>query len=180
MDRLRVCSYCGVMSNTQTISTPATTHRPDPEAVVKAIEKRSFMNMATVSESGAPHVAGVLYAFVDGVFYLSTLRSSRKARNIEANPKAAVTIPIRRVPVGPPSTVQFQATAEVLDPDSPEILELVEEGRIEEITGHGELDLDGGCFIRLTPADRWTTYGLGMSVIELARDPLAAGGAVHV
>lgn len=114
------------------------------------------------------------------MFYVSTLKGSRKALNIEANPKVAVTIPIRRVPVGPPSTVQFRAMAEVLDLDSPEILELAGAGRIEEITGHGELDLDGGCFIRVTPADRWNTYGLGMSVIELARNPMSAGGAVRV
>lgn len=168
------------MSNTQTTSRPSTTHHPDPGAVVKAIRKRSFMNLATVSESGAPHVAGVLYSFVDGVFYLSTLKGSRKALNIEANPEVAVTIPIRRVPVGPPSAVQFRATAEILDLDSPEILELAEAGRVEEITSHGELELDGGCFIRITPADRWNTYGLGMSVIELARNPLSAGGVVRV
>lgn len=137
------------------------------------------MTLATVSQTGKPHVAGVLYSFADGRFYVSTLRESVKARNIQSSPEVAVSIPIRRAPVGPPSTVQFQGRAELLDLDAPAIRSLADQGWIEEVISHGELELDGGCFIRISPASRWITYGLGMSVVELARNPLEAAGSVR-
>jgi len=112
--------------------------------------------------------------------YVNTLRTSRKARNVAANPQVAVAIPIRRLPVGPPSTVQFQGTAEVLDIDGPEIRALIEAGRLKSITGHGEMDIPDGCFLRISPRRRLITYGLGMSLLSLIRDPLNAGGSVDV
>ena len=98
-----------------TTTTPVTDRRrgPDAETVLKAIATRSYATLATVSSAGRPHVAGVLYAAVGRTLYVSTDRSSRKARNIAATPEVAVTIPVRRVPVGPPSAVQFQGTAEL-------------------------------------------------------------------
>jgi hypothetical protein len=122
----------------------------------------------------------VLYAAVGTDLYVSTLRSSRKARNVAANPSVAVCIPIRRLPVGPPSSVQFQARAEVLALDDPGVRRLVEAGELKGVTGHGELELDGGCFLRIRPNGRANTYGLGMSLRQLLRDPLTAAGAVDL
>ena len=161
-------------------ATVAAAWRPDPDRVLKALGRRSFATLATASTVGRPHVSGILYAWADGNLYVSTLRSSRKARNIEHRPEVAVTVPVRRLPVGPPSTIQFQGTATVLDVDSPEIQSLATAGRIKAITGHGELELDGGCFLRITPGRRLITYGLGMSLWRLIRDPLTAGGMVEL
>ena len=91
--------------------------------VRKLLAKRSFATLATTSPAGRPHVAGVLYEIVDGDMYISTLRSSRKARNVADNSHVAVVVPVRRLPVGPPSTVQFQAGAELLPVDDPAILD---------------------------------------------------------
>ena len=82
---------------------------------------------------------------------------------------------IRRLPVGPPFTVQFQATAHLVAMDSPEIETLVTAGRLGEITGHGELDEPDGVFIRIDPKQRVHTYGIGVSALALARDPLHVG-----
>ncbi len=165
-----------------TTTTPVTDRRrgPDAETVLKAIATRSYATLATVSTAGRPHVAGVLYAAVGRTLYVSTDRSSRKARNIAATPEVAVTIPVRRVPVGPPSAVQFQGTAELLDRDDPEITRLVEQGELKAITSHGELDLPDGCVVRITPGRRLLTYGLGMSLLQLWRNPLDAGGVVEL
>jgi hypothetical protein len=111
---------------------------------------------------------------------VSTLRSSRKARNIAANPEVGIVIPVRRLPIGPPSSVQFQGRAELLDLDDPALLALVAAGELGSVTGHGELDLPGGCFVRITPNGRLHTYGLGMSLVSLLRNPLAAGGVVDL
>lgn len=151
-------------------------HVLDAEDVLAVVAKRSFATLATTSEAGFPHVAGVLYAATGATLWISTLRSSRKARNVVANPRVAVCVPVRRLPVGPPSSVQWQATAEVVGLDDPELLRLVEEGAVEAVTGHGELELDGGCFLKVTPRGRLHTYGLGMSLPAFLKDPLAAGG----
>ncbi|HEX6416913.1 MAG TPA: pyridoxamine 5'-phosphate oxidase family protein [Acidimicrobiales bacterium] len=153
---------------------------PDPAKVARAIAKRSFCTLATTSPSGRPHAAGILYAVADGALYVSTLRTSRKARNIAENPRVGVVIPVRRLPVGPPSSVQFQAVAEILGVDDPGVRRLAGAGRLKAITGHGELELPDGCVVRITPPRRVLTYGLGMSLRRLVRDPLDAAGAVEL
>jgi len=180
------------MTSTRTPTAPASPTAPpvpsqpvagaDPrrDDVVRAIDRRSFCTLATTSPRHHPHVAGVLYAAVGTDLYVSTLRASRKARNVAANPHVAVCIPVRRLPVGPPSSVQFQATAEVLALDDPALLRLVEAGHLKAVTGHGELELDGGCFLRITPDRRLHTYGLGLSLRQLLRDPLSGGGSVDL
>jgi Pyridoxamine 5'-phosphate oxidase len=140
------------------------------------IAKRSFCTLATNSADGLPHVAGVLYVPVNGVLYVNTLRTSRKARNVSRNPHAFVCVPVRRLPVGPPSTIQFAATVHVLDIDDPDIVRLVQTGALKSITDHGELDLPASCFLEITPATRMHTYGLGMPMRQLIRNPLEAAG----
>ena len=151
-----------------------------PATVSHAIDRRSFCTLATTSSSDRPHVAGVLYAAVGTDLYISTLRSSRKARNIAANPHVAVCVPVRRLPVGPPSSLQFQGRARILDLDDPDLRRLVDAGRLKGVTSHGELELPGGCFVRVTPNGRVNTYGLGMSLRQLLRDPLGAAGVVEL
>jgi len=168
----------------QTATTPEPSARTTPTSapaaeVEKALAKRSFATLATTSNQARSHVAGVIYALADDALFVSTLRSSRKARNILANPAVAMTVPVRRIPVGPPSTIQFQSRAEVLDATSPTITDLVERGELKKITGHGELELEDGCFLRIPLPRRLVTYGLGMSLRALIADPLSAGGIVE-
>ncbi len=155
-------------------------HRPDAAQVQKALAKRSFATLATTSPSGRPHAAAVLFELIDRALYVNTLRSSRKARNVAANPYVAVSVPIRRLPVGPPSTIQFQGRAEVLALDGPEIATLIAQGHLKSITSHGELEEPGGCFLRIAFGPRLITYGLGMSIAKLIGDPLHAGGVVEL
>jgi hypothetical protein len=159
----------------------ATHYTPALEQVARTIAKRSFCMLATASRSGRPHVAGVLYQAIGTTLYVNMSRDSRKARNIADNPYVAVSIPIRRLPLGgPPSTVQFQGRAELLGFDDPDIVRLVGAGELKNITSHGELDYADGCIVRITPLRRLTTYGLGMSLLRLIRDPLHAGGSVDL
>jgi Pyridoxamine 5'-phosphate oxidase len=159
----------------------ATHYSPDLGQVVRAIAKRSFCMLATTSPRGRPHVAGVLYQAIGTTLYINMSRDGRKAHNIADNPYVAVSIPIRRLPVGgPPSTVQFQGWAEILGFDHPDIVRMVGAGELRRLTRHGELDYSDGCFVRVTPLRRITTYGLGMSLLKLIRDPLHAGGSVDL
>src|ERR687893_477122 len=144
-----------------TTSASPTVFHPDPAKVRRAIERRSVATMATVSAAGRPHAATVLYDCVDDALFVSTQRTSRKARNVADNGSSAVTIAVRRLPVGPPASIQFRSSAAVLANDAPEIVRLAEAGGLRTITAHGELDLDGGCFLRIELPDRAVTYALG-------------------
>lgn len=144
-----------------------------------AIAKRSFATLGTTSASHRPHAVAVLFAPVGDVLYVSTLRSSRKAKNIAANPHVFVSIPVRRIPVGaPPSTIQFAAIAELLPVDDPDVTSLARTGQLKRITSHGELDLPDGCIVRIVPDQKIHTYGLGMSLYTLAKNPLDAAATI--
>ena len=159
---------------------PTVLYRPEAADITAKLQRRSFATLATASPAGFPHVAGVLYEMIGDQLYVNTLRSSRKARNVESSGRAAVCVPVRRVPIGgPPSTIQFQAKAEVIALDDPVIAELIAGGKLKSLTGHGEMDMPDGCFLRVTLPDRIHTYGLGMPLRRLIADPLAAGGIVE-
>lgn len=153
---------------------------PEPDHVRRLLAKRSFATVASVSERGRPHVAGVLYALADDALWISTERGSRKARNVDANPHVAVDVPVRRLPVGPPANIHFQSRAELLTAADPRVRARLDAGDLRSITGHGELDLPDGCFVRIPLPARMHTYGIGMSLVQLARDPLACGGMVEL
>jgi nitroimidazol reductase NimA-like FMN-containing flavoprotein (pyridoxamine 5'-phosphate oxidase superfamily) len=144
----------------------------------RAIDRRSFAVVSTVSAAGHPHAAGVVYAN-DGLdLYVSTHRTSRKARNVDATGRAAVVVPVRTLPVGPAFEVHFQATARLLDNDDPRVVELVERGVLSAITKHGELDEPASCIVEIRPTGRMHTYGIGVSALAVARDPMHVGAGM--
>lgn len=148
------------------------------QAVREAIAQNTFCVLATSSAANRPHAVGVLYVAVDGVLYLNTLDTSVKARNASENPRVAVCIPVHQHPGVPPFCVQFQGSAEVYALQDPRIVGLLQAGRLEKITGHGALEAPGSCFLRVTPGRRIATYGLGVPLDELMRDPIRASRSV--
>ena len=146
----------------------------------RAIAKHSFCVLATASAANRPLAAGVLYAAVGRDLYISTLGGSVKARNVRQNPRVALSIPVRRYPLAPPFSVQFQGTAELLPPEHPEIARLLEGRALKRITSHGELDAPDACFIKVAPGPRVATYGLGVPLRELLRDPIHADRSVRM
>jgi general stress protein 26 len=148
-------------------------------AVEAAVAGNWFCTLATGSAENWPHVAGVLYALVGRDLYVNTDRASRTARNISANPRVAVCIPVAAAPDGPPFTVTFQSTAMVLTIDDPQVTPLIEDGSLAAITSHGELERPGTCFIKVTPRRRVATYGIGIAQAQFAADPLSAFGSVE-
>ncbi len=165
---------------TAPIQTPSPQIDAAQEArLLKALHGRSFAVLSTVSPAGFPHAAGVQYVVVDTesgpVLYTHTMRSSRKARNVAADGRIGVVVPVRKLPVGPPFTIQFQGRGEVLAMDDPEIVALLDAGRLKAIASHGELDEPDGCYLRVTPNETIHSYGIGVSAIGVARDPLHVG-----
>lgn len=143
--------------------------------ITNILTKKSFCTLATTSPQHYAHVAGVVFEAVGTTLYVHTMRSSRKARNIAANPHAAVVVPVRKMPVGPPFTIQFQAVASLIGMDDPEIVSLLDQRRLKAIAGHGALDEPDGCFIRIVPIGAIHTYGIGVPIMGIIKDPLHAG-----
>jgi general stress protein 26 len=173
------------MTNTAQPNAPASAgrHTSDPRflaQITKALERRSFATLATASPAQRPHVVAVLYQAVGQTLYVTVHRDSRKARNLADNPYVAVCVPVRRLPIGPAAAIQFQGTAELLTKDDPEIARLLGAGRLKRIVAHGELDDPDTCFVRIRPGRRLHTYGLGMSLLEVLRDPLNANRTVEL
>ena len=140
-------------------------------AIMKQLARSSWCTLATASANGEPHVVGVNYAFTGGHLYFLTAATAKKVRNIRENAYVAVCIPVRKYPMGPPFTIQFQGVATVLEPDDPEITSLLKAGKLKEITRHGIMNkAPDGRFIKLRPAQRIHTYGLGIPILTLIRD----------
>jgi hypothetical protein len=165
---------------TNSTETPPANTAPaaDPEQarrIARILARRSFCILATTSAVGNSHAAGVVFDWADDSMYIHTMRSSRKARNIADNPHVAIVVPVRRLPVGPPFTVQFQATAAILSMNGAAIRSLLAERKLPSTSGHGALNEGDGCFLRITPASVVHTYGIGVPIIGIIKDPLHAG-----
>lgn len=165
-----------------TTTTPSISPPTSPalrQRIMATIAKKSFCTLATTSPAGRAHSAGVVYEAVDGELWVHASAASRKARSIASNPHVGVCIPFRRLPIGPPFTIHFQATAEITAMDGPRARSLLDAGHLKSIAGHGALEMVDGCFIRIEPKGRIHSYGLGARIIDLIRDPLN-NGAAHV
>lgn len=170
------------MTNTTSLST-TTPEPPDhpiggvqhTRRVASVLASKSFATLATVSESGFPHSAGVVYVWVEGSMWIHTMRSSRKGRNIAHEPRVAITVPYRRLPAGPPFTLHFQARAVLVAMDDPTVRSLLDAGRLKHIAGHGALDEPDGVFVRVTPTATIHSYGPGARTLDLIRNPLHSG-----
>lgn len=143
--------------------------------IAELLSRKSFCTIATVSDQGYPHCAGVVYVWVAGSMWIHTMRSTRKGRNVAHDRRVAVTVPFRKVPVGPPFTLHFQATAHLVAMEDPAIHQMIRSGSLKPITGHGALDEPDGAFIRITPTGTVHSYGPGASTLDLVRDPLHSG-----
>lgn len=143
--------------------------------ILKTLAKKHFCTIATTSPAGRPHSAGVVYEWADDAVWIHAMRSSRKARSVDSSGFAAITVPFRRLPAGPPFTIHFQATAEIVEMDDPKVLELLGAGGLKKISGHGALSEPDGCFLRIRPAGTIHSYGPGASIVGLVRDPLNNG-----
>jgi general stress protein 26 len=169
------------MTATDTITTTSsTTEAARRDKVLRTIARRSFCVLATSTPGGRPHAVSVLYAAVDRTLWVHTFRDTKKARNVAANPEVAVCIPVRRLPLGPAMAVQFTGRADVVDQDDPAVVPLIQSGRLKKILVDGALDEPTGVFLRITPHGRIGTYGIGVPLLRVIRDPLSAIGSVSL
>ena len=122
-----------------------------------------------------------MYAVAGRRLYVAVAPDSWKARHIAMSGQVAVTVPVRRdgvlsllLPI-PPATVSFQAGAIVHPAGSLEIHSLSRE--LESLLPAERRA--SSTVIEIVPKDRFLTYGLGVSLMQM-RSPAKARAHVPV
>lgn len=146
------------------------------------VDRRIFAVLSYVTPRAEARSAAVVYVVKDRKFYIRTDTDSWKAKHIRLNPSVAlnVTIP-KRVPFMPwirvpEATIALQGTARIIDGDA------VEDGVVQALaraTSHDVESREGICFIEVTPAGHFMTYGVGVPLLGM-RDPTKARARVAV
>jgi len=166
-----------------------TRHSPETAAaphltgdqVWRQVEKASFAVLSHVNPTGRPRSSGIVYAADDRRLYVAVAPDSWKARQIGEGDEVAVTVPVRRggllslfMPI-PPATISFHARVTVHAPGSmsPDSLP-TGLTRLLPVERRGT-----ACVLELAPAGSFLTYGIGVSLMDLA-DPAAARARVPI
>jgi hypothetical protein len=154
---------------------PATGPVLTTERVWNEIERASFAVISYVTPAGKPRSSGVMCAAKNHRLYVVTAADSWKARQISNGDEVAVTVPIRRggllsliVPI-PPATVSFHATATV-HPAGPVSIEKVPKKLASQLPKER---WSAGCLLELAPVGNFLTYGLGVSLQDMAKPEAA-------
>ena len=150
--------------------------------VWRQVEKQSFAVLGFVTPRGEPRTVGIRYAVRDHEIYIVTDRDAWKTRHIALNRNVSLTVTIpKRIPFVPwieipPATITFQGDASVhgIDEVPPEIPhKLLHDLKMTPAVK------SGSAVIRIRPAGRFLTYGVGVSLPAM-RNPEAAGGLAPV
>jgi general stress protein 26 len=161
------------------------------EKVLRQLRKQHFLVLATVSDDGRPHAAGVNYGVSrpdrDLALYVMTRTHLQKARHIARNPNVSLVVPLTRRFLWflPPPTIQLHGRAEILDWTDEEgtavfrrfwigrrILEAYQASH-----RRGEARI---CFLKITPDPAITTYMVGSSIWTLTSRMESGAGKVVI
>jgi len=149
--------------------------------VWRAVRKASYAELAHVTPSGEPRSSGVVYRAKGHRLYVAVAPDSWKARQIAANGRVAVTVPVRRggplalvLPI-PPATISFHGTATVYEPGSKEIGSVLDDlGSLLPPERRSS-----AAVIEIVPEGAFVTYGIGVTLAAM-RDPVRARARVPV
>ncbi len=67
------------------------------DAMRGLVEERRYAVLATHNDDGSIHLTPVWYLFERGTFFVESLSSDRKARNVAARPAATIIVDVRRL-----------------------------------------------------------------------------------
>ena len=140
------------------------------------IKKNRWLTLSTTSPRGIPQSSVVVYASDGYIIYVLTGKNTVKVRNITKNQRVSVTIPFyknlihRMIGVAPPAAISFKARAETLDFSDSEAACMYKKVLNFDLP---ENLVEDSLWIRLTPGNSASCYGVGISLLEL-RDPLKA------
>lgn len=155
--------------------------RVTTQVVWGELARASFAVLAHVNRAGEPRSSGVVYGTAGDRLYVAVAADGWKARQLTTGDRVGVTVPVRRggllalvAPI-PPATITFEATVKVHAPGtldlgavSRDLLRLLPEARRL-----------GSCVLELEPQGNFLTYGIGVSLRDMA-DPAKALARVPV
>jgi len=58
----------------------------------KFLKSQKILRLATIDKRGMPHIVPVWYLYKDGIFYVGTNTSTKKAKNVKKNPKVSFCV----------------------------------------------------------------------------------------
>ncbi|MEK6834369.1 MAG: pyridoxamine 5'-phosphate oxidase family protein, partial [Thermoproteota archaeon] len=58
----------------------------------KFLKSQKILRLATIDKEGIPHIVPVWYLYKDGIFYVGTSTSTKKAKNVIKNPKVSFCV----------------------------------------------------------------------------------------
>jgi hypothetical protein len=158
----------------------ATVPRVNSARVWAEVGKASFAIISYVTPSGEPRSSGIVYGVHDRHLYVAVAPDSWKARQIADGQQVAVTVPVRRggfltllAPI-PPATVSFHARAMVHPAGSLDIGSVSR--KLESLLPK---DRRAATILELVPEGVFLTYGIGVSLIEMA-NPVTAKAHVSI
>ncbi|MFW9928601.1 MAG: pyridoxamine 5'-phosphate oxidase family protein [Candidatus Thorarchaeota archaeon] len=157
--------------------------------IEKKIRSKSFGVLSTVSPKGWAQSTGVLYGVSESSdplnLYIITGRDYTKIKNIMKNQKVSfvITFPHYYFRFAPASTIQFQSIAEILPVKDEKALKAFSKKRVLKMMidlTEEDYEKEELVFIKLTPKKRYNCYGIGFSIIELARNTEAGFFVVDI
>lgn len=147
------------------------------EYVDKQLRRKNFGILSTVTPTGRAHSAGVAYGVSPPSspfrLYLISRPSLKKPRNIKANPNVSFTVPFPHyiLRMIPPSCIEFQGTAEILPINDPVARQVFNSSIVLRRSLEYDLKIGESIFVRIVPAKKIFSWGLGASVLQLLRNP---------
>ena len=167
------------------------TPRATPARVLREVRRQHFVVLSTAGPDGAPHAAGVNYGSSRAgeplTLYVMTRRHLRKARDIAADPRVALVIPVPRpaLPFLPPATIQLRGRAQLLDWDDAagtRVFASFWMGRriLQGYRRARERGESRVCFVRIAPDPKAHTYLVGSRIWEARRNMEAAAADVRL
>jgi general stress protein 26 len=150
------------------------------------LRKKTFGVLGTINPDGSLQSTGILYAVSPpgAAFrlYLLTVRSYLKARNIARNPQISFLVPYphRLLHFVPASCISFSGTAEIAPRDDPEGRAAFAVNRILRMNLAEADATPDMILLRVRPKRSMHCYGIGMGVVQIARNPAEAGCSVEV
>ena len=147
------------------------------------LKKELFAVLGMVNAKGEARTVGILYIVHDRKLYISTGKSSWKARFVQSNPHVSITVPIaRRIPVLswikiPAATITFSGRAVVFDAKDvqADILQALFRGRLES----DKEKMASMSILEIEPQGDFVTYGIGIPLLQM-RSPEKARGRTPV
>ncbi|WP_234787776.1 MULTISPECIES: pyridoxamine 5'-phosphate oxidase family protein [Mycolicibacterium] len=159
------------------------------DEIDRAVRRRTFGTLSTMDRRGAPHATAVIYAVSPPdqplTLFVTTRSTTAKVHHIRKHPEVAFVIPVpHRLPVFPPSAVQFQGLATILEANDTAAIGAFQKSWFHRriLAAEQRIVSQGGqmCFIAIQPNKTIFSYGIGLSALDILRQPRQAAGQTQL